>query len=218
MLHQALDTGQRAKLGYVWTLESCAEAPWARPGARSCFPTSGFVSWIGEARPARPELHRRHLLVLWVDEDAIEQRPLHGMERIVERLALEVVPCASVGGNGWSAQDGKAQPARPGNYASGPASRSKPRAAAGRTIPAKCNSNSTIAEASDTLVRNAGHRPGHFRQASQARTPSWRKSSKSVTTADWLRFYSSGETAALDFQNGDRPMFSSRRPAAPPSP
>ncbi|HZF20224.1 MAG TPA: hypothetical protein VE008_11015, partial [Burkholderiales bacterium] len=189
------------KLGYVWTLESCAEAPWARL-APELLPYEWFrFNGIGEGTAGETGAARRHLLVLWVDEDAIEQRPLHGMERIVERLALEVVPCASVAGTAGVRKTGKAQPARPGKLCVKPG---KPLEAKGCGWPNNpgemqfefdylqkrptpwCETRVIGPATSGTL-----HRLAH----------ELAQSSKSVTTADWLRFYSSGATAALDFQN-----------------
>ena len=188
------------KLGYVWTLESCAEAPWARL-APELLPYEWFrFNGIGEGATGAPH---RHLLVLWVDEDAVERRPLHGIERIVERLALHLVPCASVPGAAGPRKTGDAQPTRPGKLCISP----------GKPLEAKgCGWPKNVSPGEMEFEFDRSHK----------RPPPWcetrvigpatsgtlhrlahelAQSSNSATTADWLRFYSSGATAPLDFQN-----------------
>ncbi len=187
------------KLGYVWTLESCAEAPWARL-APELLPYEWFrFNAIGEDAAGETGAARRHLLVLWVDEDAIERRPLHGIERIVERLALDFIPCTSVSGAAGVGKTGGAQPARRGKLCVRPG---KPLEAKGCGWPNRemafefDHLQKRPAPWCETRVIGPGTSSTLHRLAHELA-----QSSKSVTTADWLRFYSSGATAALDLQS-----------------
>jgi len=188
------------KLGYIWTLESCAEAPWARL-APELLPYEWFrFSGTGEGTAGATGAPHRHLLVLWVDEDAVERRPLDGIERIVERLAVEIVPCAPVSRAAGLRKAGDAQPAQRGKLCIKPG---EPLKAKGCGWPNRVNPGDMKFEFDPVHKRpppwcetrvigpvTSGtlHRLVH----------ELAQSSKSATTARWLRFYSSGATAALD--------------------
>jgi hypothetical protein len=188
------------KLGYIWTLESCAEAPWDRL-APELLPYEWFrFNGTGEGTAGETRAARRHLLVLWVDEDAVGRRPLHGIERIVERLAVEIVPCAPVSGAAGPSKAGDAQSTRPGKLCIKPG---EPLEAKGCGWPNNVNPGDMKFESDPVRKRpppwcetrvigpvTSGtlHRIVH----------ELAQSSKSATTARWLRFYSSGATAALD--------------------
>jgi len=188
------------KLGYIWTLESCAEAPWARL-APELLPYEWFrFSGIGEGTAGATGAPHRHLLVLWVDEDAVERRPLHGIERIVERLAVEIVPCAPVSGTAGPSKAGDAQPAQRGKLCIKPG---EPLKAKGCGWPNNVNPGDMKFEFDpvrkrpppwcETRVIGPVTSGTLHRLVHELAQPS-----KSATTARWLRFYSSGATAALD--------------------
>jgi len=177
------------KLGYVWTLESCIEPASAR-WAPELLPYEWFrIDASGEGASRAP---RRDLLVLWVDESSIARRPLRGIERVVELLA---VPCPSLpelsGPDkavrkfsdcpGRSAPEAKpaASLARRCNWGEGVEDR---RVIFGRPLP-WCETRVIGPATSDPLERLV-------RELAQA--------PRSATPADWLRFYSSGATAPLE--------------------
>jgi hypothetical protein len=190
------------KLGYVWTLESCAAAPGARL-APELLPYEWFrLNESGEGTAGGTSALRRDLLVLWVDEDAVSRQPLKGIERIVERLALDGVPCPAPTTPAKTASLRDPEEARASRLrASGSCvDREKLRFLEAKGCDVKpprpwCETRVIGPGTSDTLQRLA-------RELAQ--------SSKPATTADWLRFYSSGATAALDKADASRPLFTER--------
>jgi len=70
------------KLGFVWTFESCIEAPWARN-----IPELLPYEWF------RKEENGDSLLILWVDEDAVTRNPLRGVTALTELIKYGGVEC-----------------------------------------------------------------------------------------------------------------------------
>lgn len=187
LLHTDWEPASEDKLGYVWTLESCIPAPSERR-APELLPYEWFrFNANGEGGTGKAEAIRRDLLVLWVNEDAVERRPLRGIERMVELLA---VPCPSIpksavrtAGAGSPACDDKPLEAKNCDRMEGAAPRSVAFAAGqGRPLP-WCDTRVVGPATSASLQRLV------YELA---------QSSRSATPEDWLRFYSSGATAYLD--------------------
>jgi len=190
------------KLGYVWTLESC-QAPRDRR-APELLPYEWFRSdRIGEGTAGGTQAPRRDLLVLWVDEEAVERQPLHGIERIVERLALDGVPCPAAKTAALrDSEEARASPLRASGLC---VEREKL-----RPLEAKAESCGWLNNPRDMEFEfdRRQNRPRPWcetRVIGPATSGTLHRlahelaqSSKSATTADWLRFYSSGATAALD--------------------
>lgn len=183
------------KLGYVWTLESCIEPPSARR-APELLPYEWFSLDASDGAQGGTRAPRRDLLVLWVDQSALSWRPLQGIERIVELLA---VPCPSaprlprLGKASQRFIDCPQQSALPAELAEPlPAKACGWEKIAdrrvdfgdGKALPLPWCETRVIGPVTsdllDRLIRELA------------------RSSQSVTPADWLRFYSSGATAYLE--------------------
>jgi len=199
LLHTHWEPASEDKLGYVWTLESCSETASQRR-APELLPYEWFRSEaIQEDAAGEASVLRRDLLVLWVNEDSIERRPLRGMERIVELLAD---PCPSVPGSAKTAPD------------------CPPRSGPGVKPALPLKANGCVWDTKED-PRKLSFEKGHGREKRHEIPLPWCETrvigplnssslqrlvhelalsskSKSATPADWLRFYSSGATTYLD--------------------
>ena len=73
LLQAEWEPGDEEKLGFVWTFESCLDAPWSR-----LMPEILPYEWFKRDRGEKSE----SVLVLWIDEDAVTRRPLRGMRTL----------------------------------------------------------------------------------------------------------------------------------------
>ncbi len=73
LLQAEWEPSDEEKLGFVWTFESCLDAPWTR-----LMPEILPYEWFRRDRDENSE----SVLVLWVDEDAVSRRPLRGMHTL----------------------------------------------------------------------------------------------------------------------------------------
>ena len=85
LLHSGWEPVDEEKIGYIWTFESCIDDPWLG-GAPEMLPWE----WYHRRSPEG----REGVLVLWVDDDVISNRPLRGVNEIVKSLELGGLLCS----------------------------------------------------------------------------------------------------------------------------
>jgi hypothetical protein len=73
LLQDKWEPSDEEKLGFVWTFESCLDAPWLR-----LMPEILPYEWFRRDGDDGSE----SVLVLWIDEDAVSRRPLRGMRSL----------------------------------------------------------------------------------------------------------------------------------------
>lgn len=77
LLQDEWEPSDEEKLGFVWTFESCLDAPWLR-----LMPEILPYEWFRRDGEKSGE----SALVLWIDEDAVSRRPLRGMRSLNELI------------------------------------------------------------------------------------------------------------------------------------
>ena len=88
LLNDGWEPRDEEKLGYVWTLESCRDSAVARR-----IPELLPYEWFNKQGGAADANGGRALLVLWVDEDSVTNRPLRGMTSLLDRVATGGAAC-----------------------------------------------------------------------------------------------------------------------------
>ena len=89
LLNSGWEPSDEDKLGYVWTFESCIDNPWLR-WAPELLPWEWFSRKPGDGRSGSMA---SALLVLWVDENVAAPQPLRAIHEIIKGLMRGGMPC-----------------------------------------------------------------------------------------------------------------------------
>src|SRR6266850_990291 len=208
LLQSGWEPSSEDKIGYVWTLESCIESPWGRL-APELLPYEWFRSDDSTAANGKSEgeadgSRGRNLLVLWVDEEAVSRQPVRGIERIVELLAVGGVACPSA----TAASNSRSRPDAEKALANRLQKRGLCIEPVKALLQAKGCPRPADENSRDVRFGDGKMRPRPWcetRVIGPATSPTLQaivrglaRSPVSAPGSDWLRFYSSGATAALD--------------------
>ena len=220
LLRSGWEPSSEDKIGYVWTLESCVESPWGRL-APELLPYEWFRSddssaANGNGKGEAGGRRGRNLLVLWVDEEAVLRQPLRGIERIVELLAVGGVACPS----STAVPKSRLQP----DAEKALADRLQKRRLCIKPVKALLEAKGCPWPAGenprDVRFGDGKMRPRPWcetRVIGPATSPTLQgiarglaRSPVSASGSDWLRFYSSGATAALEGVDAVQKLFTER--------